>query len=357
VVSNSGTISPGSGPGVLLSSNVTFSGSSTFRVELNGRTVGSGYDQLSVTGAVTVAGTLNVSLGYSPSTNDSFTIINNDGSDPIIGTFNGLAEGSLLSIGGSQFRISYAAGPGANDVRLSYVVPPQLACPADISTNTAPGLCSRMVSFGANVSTGAPAPTVSYKLGAVSISSPYAFPVGTNVVTVTATNGVPPDASCSFAVVVADQEAPAITCPTNITVTAAGGCPQVVTFSQDMSATDNCSLRNLSASPPSGSAFSVGTNIVNVTASDSAGNSNFCSFTVTVLAGSAPQLAIRRLSNAAVVLSWPATNGCYQLQSTPSFSVDSNVWTTFSGPLATNGGVIYATNSAPGSNTFYRLFY
>lgn len=358
MISGSGTVSPGSSPGVLVSSNVIFSGSSTFRVELNGSTAGPGYDQLSVTGAVTVAGTLNATLGYSPGTNDSFTIVNNDGNDPIVGSFNGLSEGSLFSIGDSQFRISYRAGPGANDVRLTYVVPPQITCPPNISTNTALGLCSRTVAFAANV-TGAPVPTVSYKLGGVSISSPHSFAAGTNVVVVTATNGVPPDASCSFTVIVTDRERPAIQCPSNITVTAAGACPKVISFSQNTFATDNCSLWNLIASPASGSAFPVGTNVVRVTATDTAGNTNFCSFLVTVLPGPAPNLAIGRSGNFAVVLSWPASNGCYQLQSTAALitSPGSNAWTTFSGPRATNGGFIYVTNSAPTSNKFYRLLY
>src|SRR5262249_30027214 len=43
---------------------------------------------------------------------------------------------------------------------------------------------------------------VTYKLGANLIASPYAFPAGTNTVTVTATNGVPPDKTCSFTVTV-----------------------------------------------------------------------------------------------------------------------------------------------------------
>src|SRR5205823_10001355 len=47
-----------------------------------------------------------------------FTIINNDGADPITGTFSGLAENSGFSAGGYGFRINYAAGSG-NDVVLT----------------------------------------------------------------------------------------------------------------------------------------------------------------------------------------------------------------------------------------------
>src|SRR6185295_16994203 len=50
--------------------------------------------------------------------NQQFIIINNDGADPIVGTFNGLPEGSGFSAGGFGFRINYAAGTG-NDVVLT----------------------------------------------------------------------------------------------------------------------------------------------------------------------------------------------------------------------------------------------
>ena len=50
------------GPGVLRSSNATLGGGSTFAVELNGTTVGSGYDALAANGTMTlVAPTLAVS--------------------------------------------------------------------------------------------------------------------------------------------------------------------------------------------------------------------------------------------------------------------------------------------------------
>ena len=49
-----------------------------------------------MTGSVTLGGNLNVSLGvgYTPSPGDSFVIVNNEGANPISGTFNGLPEGA-----------------------------------------------------------------------------------------------------------------------------------------------------------------------------------------------------------------------------------------------------------------------
>ena len=94
-----------------------------FNVLLNGRgTAGTDYDQLDATGDVTLGGNLNVILGvgYTPAFGDSFIIVNNEGADPISGTFAGLPEGGLLAVGGDVFQISYTGGDG-NDVVLTCV--------------------------------------------------------------------------------------------------------------------------------------------------------------------------------------------------------------------------------------------
>jgi autotransporter-associated beta strand protein len=123
-LSGSGSVSPGLSAGVLLTGNLNLLPNATYRVELNGANPGSGYDQLRVNGTVNLAGTLNASLGFSPATNASFTILENDGSDPVTGMFNDLAEGDFVLIGEALFHISYAAGSGLNDVVLTRAVPP-----------------------------------------------------------------------------------------------------------------------------------------------------------------------------------------------------------------------------------------
>src|SRR6185503_8446827 len=92
----------------------------TFHIELNGPIPGIGYDQLTANN-VSLAGTLDVTLGFTPAPNDSFTIVNNLGPAPIAGTFNGLAEGGSLVIGQTEFRITYAGGSGSNDVVMALV--------------------------------------------------------------------------------------------------------------------------------------------------------------------------------------------------------------------------------------------
>ncbi len=118
-----GTVIPGTAsvPGTLTVSGVNFESGSNFNVLLNGdTTAGTDYSQLAVTGDITLDGNLNVTLGYTPGPTDSFVIVNNEGSDPINGTFTGLPEGSLLVVGSDIFQISYKGGDG-NDVVLTHV--------------------------------------------------------------------------------------------------------------------------------------------------------------------------------------------------------------------------------------------
>src|SRR5207244_3789768 len=97
-------------------------GSGTLEIELNGATPGSGYDQLNVHGSVALSGlTLNASLDFASAVSNQFVIINNDGAEPVIGTFKGLAQDAKLNIGGELFQISYTGGNG-NDVVLTRVV-------------------------------------------------------------------------------------------------------------------------------------------------------------------------------------------------------------------------------------------
>jgi autotransporter-associated beta strand protein len=124
-ISASGNIAPGSSsgivPGILNSSNVTFTGTGILTVDLTGPNPGTGYDQLNVTGSNVLA---NAGLSLfnnftSPvAVGDQFVILNNDGVEPISGTFSGLPSGASISTGGYIFTISYTGGNG-NDVVLT----------------------------------------------------------------------------------------------------------------------------------------------------------------------------------------------------------------------------------------------
>ncbi len=105
--------------GVLNTGNLSITGNAVFQI--NGYTPGSGYSQISVNGSVSLSSatlTIVMDPALQPVTGQQFVLITNDGSDAVIGTFNGLAEGGLLSVNGQQYSISYRGGTG-NDVTLT----------------------------------------------------------------------------------------------------------------------------------------------------------------------------------------------------------------------------------------------
>jgi autotransporter-associated beta strand protein len=118
------TLSPGAVPlasGVVNCSNVALDATTTFLVHLNAMNPGTGYDQLNVNGTVQLANAaLNVVLGFDPAVGSAFTIINNDGSDAVVGTFGGLPEGAILALNGKPFQIRYV-GDSGNDVVLTRI--------------------------------------------------------------------------------------------------------------------------------------------------------------------------------------------------------------------------------------------
>ncbi|MFV0565159.1 MAG: T9SS type A sorting domain-containing protein [Flavobacteriaceae bacterium] len=71
-----GVISPGSSPGILtVVGNLATSSSAEFDIEIDGPNAGLQYDQILVTGNATLNGTINVTLGYLPSSTASFAIL------------------------------------------------------------------------------------------------------------------------------------------------------------------------------------------------------------------------------------------------------------------------------------------
>jgi autotransporter-associated beta strand protein len=121
----------GTDPGIQKVQDLAFSVGSSYVVQLNGPDPGSGYDQLDVTGTVSLNdATLDASLGFGPAPGDRFVIIQNDVTDPVTGTFAGLPQGASLWVGGAAFHVYYDGGDG-NDVVLVRNVPPAVAVPGD----------------------------------------------------------------------------------------------------------------------------------------------------------------------------------------------------------------------------------
>lgn len=128
LTANEGEIRPGMTPdtpvdGILSSASASFGPAAVLSIVVFGPAPGSEHSQLNVTGSVSLG---NASLDiYSEAAvpiGAVLTIIDNDGPNPVTGTFAGLPEGASASAEGQPFRISYAGGDG-NDVTLTAAEP------------------------------------------------------------------------------------------------------------------------------------------------------------------------------------------------------------------------------------------
>lgn len=137
-VNQGGIVAPGHSPGKLtVLQTLTLSAGSIYQAELKDTAAGD-YDQIQVgdpsqtTGNAVTLGDTNglptlqtiLYTGYSIKAGDQFTIINNLSKTAVLGTFQGLPEGTKFAgPNGSMFQISYVGGDG-NDVVLTVLTAP-----------------------------------------------------------------------------------------------------------------------------------------------------------------------------------------------------------------------------------------
>jgi len=128
-VNPGGKLSSGDAPGsITFSNNLTLAPGSIFAVELDGAGGGQysrlvGLDTLSVSNSI-----LSVTLGYTPSVGDTFTIISNLGPSAVFGTFvdpqgDILANDAIFTVDEATFEISYEGNSDVQDVILTAVIP------------------------------------------------------------------------------------------------------------------------------------------------------------------------------------------------------------------------------------------
>ena len=127
VTVNGGVHAPGNSPGIMtVKSNYTLNIGGTLRIEINGTTPATQYDQIklasgnsrvTLVGALEIIATTNLALG------NSFVIITNVGNSGVIGTFAGRPQNSDFYASGYRWRINYTGGDG-NEVVLTLVPPP-----------------------------------------------------------------------------------------------------------------------------------------------------------------------------------------------------------------------------------------
>ncbi|AYQ33261.1 choice-of-anchor Q domain-containing protein [Runella sp. SP2] len=107
---------------------ISFNTGNNLKIDIDGPTAKIDYYPLYVNGIINLTGlnlVLNNSPMFIPTGNQVFTIVNNDGTDAVIGTFNGLTQGAILTnfLGsGLNAILSYSGGDG-NDVVITVQCP------------------------------------------------------------------------------------------------------------------------------------------------------------------------------------------------------------------------------------------
>jgi hypothetical protein len=125
----------------------------TLNYQIAGPNPGTGFNQITVTSPLSLGIPFNLSLaqGFTPTLAETFTIIENQSSSPIGGTFSGLPEAAVIAdAAGDQFRISYAGGDG-NDVTLTTIFAHKTDTSTVVTPSANPALLNQAVTFTATV--------------------------------------------------------------------------------------------------------------------------------------------------------------------------------------------------------------
>ncbi len=349
---------------------LTLSPFSTLYITVNGVTPGDGtgstYTQLTVNGGINIGANVNLEIigSYVPTGGETFIIGVNDGTDAVTGIFNGLPEGgTIINILGSGLNatITYMGDTG-NDIVItvdnSSCSPPTFTvCPSPIVVSNTLGQCGAVVSYTATA-TGTPPPTLSYTFSGATTGSGAGtgsgsfFNVGTTNVVITATNGCPPDATCSFSVTVNDIEAPTITCPATQTLMLDASCQATLPAYSPASVSDNCGSPTVTQTPAAGTTVSgPGAMTVTLTATDGSGNTATCTFTVNKVDNTAPTITCPATQTLMLDASCQATLPAYSPASvsdncgSPTVTQTPAAGTTVSGP----GAMTVTLTAADGS--------
>ena len=198
----------------------------------------------------------------------------------------GLTRGDLFPVGTTTqtYTVTDINGNTATctfDVTVSdNELPIITSCPSNITVNTTPGQCSKVVSWAQ--------PTASDNCPGVFMAPVpqgpgSTFALGVTTIIYTAVDASANSSTCSFTVTVNDNESPVITaCTPDVLVSNdPGDCGAIVTFAAP-TYTENCTMGTEVASQASGTFFPIGTTPVTWTLTDNAGNTSTCEFDVTV---------------------------------------------------------------------------
>ncbi|MBD3636564.1 MAG: HYR domain-containing protein [Crocinitomicaceae bacterium] len=233
------------------------------------------------------------------------------------------ASGQTFNVGVTTvtYTVQDAAGNSAN---CSFTVtvtdnesPTFTTCPANISQNVDPGLCTATLDPADPVyADNCGVTTLTWTMAGATVgSSPLVgintignttFNEGVTTITYTATDAASNSNTCVFSVTITDNINPTITCPAGFSQNVDPGmCNAVVNGISPVSTGDNCGVTaqtwtmsgaTIGSSPgvgindASGQTFNVGVTTVEYTVQDAQGNSASCIFNITIIDNENPTI-------------------------------------------------------------------
>ncbi|XP_077983821.1 sushi, von Willebrand factor type A, EGF and pentraxin domain-containing protein 1-like [Glandiceps talaboti] len=158
--------------------------------------------------------------------------------------------------------------------------PPEIECPETVQVSTDAGLSSALVQWALPRMSDNSGLEATVSVQPVGLQSPHRFNIGSHVITYTATDANGLSTSCSFKVIVTDEEAPRIAgCPDNIDQRSPRK-KTVATWNEPEFIDNSEEELEISTSHSSGVSLSWGSHTVTYTARDSSGNEAVCQFRV-----------------------------------------------------------------------------
>jgi hypothetical protein len=212
---------------------------------------------------------------------------------------NGTVQTNLVTAGNGQATFTYTGlNTGTDNILAAGAVGAQeFACDAvkvwlsAPPTNQPPTALCRNITTNANANCQAAVPASAVDNGSfdpdgtivarvLSPAGPY--PKGVTGITLTITDNNGATSSCSATITVVDNTPPSITCPPNVITNVPAGATGAVVFFNMPQRQDNCDDPGATTLPVTGSFFPLGTTTVTGIVYDDSGNTNTCTFTVTV---------------------------------------------------------------------------
>ena len=187
----------------------------------------------------------------------------------------------------------------------------------------------------------------------IDVSSFTCANIGTNNVTLTATDGASNTSNCVAVVTVVDTTSPMVVCQ-NLTVYLDGtGNATITTADVDNGSTDNCGTPTLGIDVSSFTCANIGTNNVTLTGTDGASNTSNCVAVVTVSDTTSPTVVCQNLTvyldgtGNATITTVDVDNGSTDNCGTPTLGIDVSSFTCAN--IGTNNVTLTGTDGA--SNT------